>query len=158
MEETVRAFNHVIDRGWALYWGTSEWSADEIAEACGIAKDLKMIPPVVEQPQYNMLTRRRVEGEYQRLYKRFGIGLTVFSPIMMGLLSGKYNDSLDAPPEGSRFAVGKGDKFVNWANKEWYGNDDWKNMIQKIVKLKVSPLLSAGVHGGCSRFPIVIIY
>jgi aryl-alcohol dehydrogenase-like predicted oxidoreductase len=138
MEETVRAFNYVIDKGWALYWGTSEWSADEIAEACGIAKDLKMIAPIVEQPQYNILERRRVEYEYQRLYKRFGLGLTIFSPIKMGLLSGKYNDSLNAPPAGSRFAEGKNDKFVSWAVKEWYGNDEWKTMISNVVKLKVS--------------------
>lgn len=121
-----------------MYWGTSEWSADEIAEACGIAKDLKMIAPVVEQPQYNILERRKVEYEFQRLYQRFGLGLTVFSPIKMGLLSGKYNDNPDAPPAGSRFAEGKGDKFVNWANKEWYGNDEWKALIQNVVKLKVS--------------------
>ncbi|UQC79803.1 voltage-dependent potassium channel beta subunit [Colletotrichum lupini] len=136
MEETVRAFNHVIDKGYAMYWGTSEWSADEIAEACGVAKDLRMIAPVVEQPQYNILERRKVEYEFQRLYQRFGLGLTVFSPIKMGLLSGKYNDNPDAPPAGSRFAEGKGDKFVNWANKEWYGNDEWKALIQNVVKLK----------------------
>ncbi|KAK1483220.1 voltage-dependent potassium channel beta subunit [Colletotrichum abscissum] len=136
MEETVRAFNHVIDKGYAMYWGTSEWSADEIAEACGVAKDLRMIAPVVEQPQYNILERRKVEYEFQRLYQRFGLGLTVFSPIKMGLLSGKYNDDPDAPPAGSRFAEGKGDKFVNWANKEWYGNDEWKALIQNVVKLK----------------------
>ncbi|RYO30227.1 putative voltage-gated potassium channel subunit beta [Alternaria arborescens] len=108
MEETVRAFNHVIEqKGWALYWGTSEWSADEIAEACGIAKQLGLIAPIVEQPQYNLLERKKVEGEFQRLYARFGLGLTTFSPLKFGLLSGKYNDSPDAPPAGSRFAEGK---------------------------------------------------
>ncbi|KAJ5493514.1 voltage-gated potassium channel subunit beta [Penicillium diatomitis] len=135
MEETVRAFNHVIERGWAFYWGTSEWSADEIAEACGIARELRLIPPVVEQPQYNLLARERVEGEYQRLYSRFGLGLTVFSPIKMGLLSGKYNDSPDQPPAGSRFAVSN-DKFSNMVRESMYGNDEWKQSIAKVIKLK----------------------
>ncbi|KAL5113422.1 hypothetical protein ACEQ8H_008690 [Pleosporales sp. CAS-2024a] len=134
MEETVRAFNHVIEqKGWALYWGTSEWSADEIAEACGIAKQLGIMGPVVEQPMYNIITRKKVEGEFQRLYTRFGIGLTTFSPLNFGLLSGKYNDSPDAPPKGSRFAEGN-DKFVN-SIRDSYGNDSWKSMIDKATKL-----------------------
>jgi aryl-alcohol dehydrogenase-like predicted oxidoreductase len=136
MEETVRAFNHVIEqKGWALYWGTSEWSADEIAEACGIAKQLGLIAPVVEQPQYNLLERKKVESEFQRLYARFGIGLTTFSPLKFGLLSGKYNDSPDAPPAGSRFAEGK-DGFVS-GMRDRYGNDEWSGMINSARKLKV---------------------
>jgi aryl-alcohol dehydrogenase-like predicted oxidoreductase len=136
MEETVRAFNHVIEqKGWALYWGTSEWSADEIAEACGIAKELGLIGPSVEQPMYNMITRQKVEKEFQRLYARFGIGLTTFSPLNFGLLSGKYNDCPDAPPAGSRFAEGD-DKFVN-SMRDSYGNDSWKGMIEKATRLAV---------------------
>lgn len=137
MEETVRAFNHVIERGWAFYWGTSEWSADEVAEACGVARQLGLVAPVVEQPQYNLLERRRVEGDFQRLYARFGLGLTVFSPIKMGLLSGKYNDSPDAPPAGSRFAESK-DGFSNMVRDSWYGNDEWRSSIDKVIKLKAS--------------------
>lgn len=137
MEETVRAFNHVIEqKGWALYWGTSEWSADEIAEACGIAKQLGLIAPIVEQPQYNLLERKKVESEFQRLYSRFGLGLTTFSPLKFGLLSGKYNDSPDAPPAGSRFAEGK-DKFVS-SMRDSYGNSEWSNMINSAKALKVS--------------------
>lgn len=137
MEETVRAFNHVIEvKGWAMYWGTSEWSADEIAEACGIAKQLGLIPPVVEQPHYNLLVRNKVEGEFQRLYSRFGLGLTTFSPLRLGILSGKYNDSPDAPPEGSRLAQGN-DKFLNYMQKDVYGTSEWKDMIEKAKKLKV---------------------
>ncbi|KAI8936665.1 hypothetical protein NX059_007062 [Plenodomus lindquistii] len=135
MEETVRAFNHVIEtKGWALYWGTSEWSADEIAEACGIAKQLGLIGPIAEQPQYNLLARTKVEGEFQRLYSRFGIGLTTFSPLKFGLLSGKYNDSPEGPPKGSRFAEGK-DKFVS-GMRDAYGNNDWREMIEKATALK----------------------
>lgn len=134
MEETVRAFNYVIDHGMAMYWGTSEWSADEIAEAVGIAKDLRMIPPIVEQPLYNILDRKKVEGEFQRLYSRMGLGLTVFSPIKMGLLSGKYNDAVDAPPEHSRFGVSK-DGFAEFMRSQ-YGNEPWRENIAKVKKLK----------------------
>lgn len=151
MEETVRAFNHVIEqKGWALYWGTSEWSADEIAEACGIAKQLGLIAPVVEQPQYNLLERKKVESEFQRLYARFGIGLTTFSPLKFGLLSGKYNDSPDAPPPGSRFAEGK-DGFVS-GMRDRYGNDEWKDLISRAKALKVC----SGLVNG--RNPALLIY
>ncbi|KAK0623712.1 voltage-dependent potassium channel beta subunit [Immersiella caudata] len=136
MEETVRAFHHVIEvKGWALYWGTSEWSADEIAEACGIAKSLGLIAPVVEQPQYNMLTRKKVEGEFQRVVGRFGIGLTVFSPLKLGLLSGKYGGG-GGPPEGSRFAKGS-DKFVDWwVESGNYGGQEWMASVEKAERLK----------------------
>ncbi|KAF3356189.1 hypothetical protein VdG1_06517 [Verticillium dahliae VDG1] len=135
MEETVRAFNHVIEvKGWAMYWGTSEWSADEIAEASGIAKQLGLIGPIVEQPFYNLLHRQKVEGEFQRLYSRFGIGLTTFSPLKFGLLSGKYNDSPDSPPAGSRFAKGD-DKFVS-SVRDAYGDKAWQDDIAKVQKLK----------------------
>ncbi|KIW99506.1 uncharacterized protein Z518_11245 [Rhinocladiella mackenziei CBS 650.93] len=134
MEETVRAFNYVIDRGWALYWGTSEWSAVEITEACGIAARLGMIAPIAEQPLYNILDRRKVECEFQRLYDRCGIGLTTFSPMKMGLLSGKYNNAVERPPLGSRFSESN-DKFANMV-RDGYGNDDWKVTMSKIARLK----------------------
>ncbi|TLD33022.1 hypothetical protein PspLS_00765 [Pyricularia sp. CBS 133598] len=138
MEETVRAFNHVIEvKGWALYWGTSEWSADEIAEACGVANRLGLIPPVVEQPFYNILSRDKVEREFQRLYKRFGIGLTTFSPQKFGLLSGKYSGPIETWPEGSRFSDKGGDvKFGSTIRKQ-FGTDHWKEEVEKIQKLKV---------------------
>ncbi|KAF3765246.1 Aldo/keto reductase [Cryphonectria parasitica EP155] len=135
IEETVRAFNHVIEvKGWALYWGTSEWGADEIAEACGIAKQLGLIPPIAEQPHYNLLSRKKVEGEFQRLYKMFGIGLTTFSPLQFGLLSGKYDDSPDEPPAGSRFAKGE-DKFVSSVRSS-YADEQWQSTIAKARQLK----------------------
>ncbi|KAK6837716.1 hypothetical protein RU639_001292 [Aspergillus parasiticus] len=133
IEETVRAFNFVIEKGWAFYWGTSEWSADEIQEACGIAKSLGLIAPIVEQPCYNMLERQLVEGEYQRLYARCRLGLTTYSPMQMGLLSGKYNNAHDAPPPGSRFAESQDDYALTIRGR--YGNDWWSSMIQKINKL-----------------------
>jgi aryl-alcohol dehydrogenase-like predicted oxidoreductase len=137
MEETVRAFNHVISiLGQALYWGTSEWSADEIAEACGIAKQLGLIGPIVEQPCYNLLERGKVEGEFGRLYGRFGLGLTTFSPLKMGVLSGKYEDATTGPPEGSRFSESK-DKFAEMMRGS-YGNEEWRGNVEKVKKLKVS--------------------
>jgi aryl-alcohol dehydrogenase-like predicted oxidoreductase len=139
MEETVRAFNYVIENGLAFYWGTSEWSADEISEASGIAKQLGLIAPIVEQPLYNILDRKKVEGEFQRLYSRYGLGLTTFSPMKMGLLSGKYNDALKGPPKGSRFAE-SGDKFAMFM-RENYGNDEWQGNVAKAASLKVSLLI-----------------
>ncbi|KAG0648893.1 Potassium voltage beta 1 [Hyphodiscus hymeniophilus] len=99
IEETVRAFNHVIDTGKAFYWGTSEWDADEIASAWRVADRLGLIGPLMEQPLYNMLSRDKVEGEFVHLYKGTGLGLTIFSPLAEGLLTGKYNDEM---PEDSR--------------------------------------------------------
>ena len=90
MEETVRAFNYVIEKGWAFYWGTSEWSATEITQAVEIANRLGLIAPIVEQPQYNMLHRTRFEKEYAPLYKQFQLGTTIWSPLASGLLTGKY--------------------------------------------------------------------
>ena len=134
MEETVRAFNYVIEKGMAFYWGTSQWSADEISEAHGIAKSLGLIAPVVEQPLYNMLDRTKVEGEFQRLYSRCGIGLTTFSPLKQGLLTGKYNDAA-APPPGSRIAESQ-DGYISMLRKN-YGNEDWTKNVQNVAKLKV---------------------
>ncbi|KAI2624043.1 putative voltage-gated K channel beta subunit [Xylaria nigripes] len=101
MEETVRAFNHLISTGKALYWGTSMWNADEIAQAWRYADKLGLIGPIMEQPQYHLLCREKVELEFAHLYREVGLGLTVFSPLAQGLLSGKYKDGV---PKDSRFA------------------------------------------------------
>lgn len=94
IEETVRAMNHVLNQGKVLYWGTSEWSADEIREAATIAASEHLIGPQAEQPQYHMFHRERVEKEYEPLYDKFGIGTTIWSPLASGLLSGKYDDGI----------------------------------------------------------------
>ena len=94
IEETVWAMNHILDRGKALYWGTSEWSAEQILEAYHFARSQHLIPPLMEQPQYNMFVRERVEQEYAPLYKDFGLGTTIWSPLASGLLTGKYNDGV----------------------------------------------------------------
>ncbi|MGH6622605.1 MAG: aldo/keto reductase, partial [Burkholderiaceae bacterium] len=102
IEETVWAMHDMIERGKALYWGTSEWSADEIRAAWDIADRCNLHKPVMEQPQYNLLHRKRVEQEYRRLYEDIGLGLTTWSPLASGLLSGKYRKGI---PPGSRGAV-----------------------------------------------------
>jgi voltage-dependent potassium channel beta subunit len=99
IEETVWAMSDMIERGYAHYWGTSEWSADEIRAAWSIADRHHLHKPVMEQPQYNILERRRVEQEYARLYEDIGLGLTIWSPLASGILTGKYIDGI---PEGSR--------------------------------------------------------
>jgi voltage-dependent potassium channel beta subunit len=102
IEETVWAMHNIIERGKALYWGTSEWNADEIRAAWEIADRRNLHKPVVEQPQYNLLHRKRVEQEYARLYEDIGLGLTTWSPLASGLLSGKYQKGV---PPGSRGAL-----------------------------------------------------
>jgi voltage-dependent potassium channel beta subunit len=102
IEETVWAMHDMIERGKALYWGTSEWSAAEIASAWQIAERHHLRKPVVEQPEYNLFHRNRVEKEYARLYEDVGIGLTTWSPLASGLLTGKYRGGV---PEGSRASI-----------------------------------------------------
>ena len=99
IEETVWAMHDIIARGKALYWGTSEWNADEIRAAWEIADRRNLHKPVTEQPQYNLFHRKRVEQEYARLYEDIGLGLTTWSPLASGLLSGKYRKGI---PAGSR--------------------------------------------------------
>ena len=99
IEETVRAMTHVINQGKAFYWGTSEWSSQQIMAAYGIARREHLIPPTMEQPQYNMFTREMIEKEYARLYTEIGLGTTIWSPLASGLLTGKYNQGL---PTGTR--------------------------------------------------------
>ena len=99
IEETVWAMSDMISQGKALYWGTSEWNADDIRAAYDIADRHHLHKPVVEQPQYNILWRDRVEKEYRRLYEDIGLGTTIWSPLSSGLLTGKY---LNGVPEGSR--------------------------------------------------------
>ena len=99
IEETVRAMHDIITAGKAHYWGTSEWTAAEITAAWQIAERHHLHKPVMEQPQYNLLHRERVEKEYARLYADIGLGTTVWSPLASGLLTGKYNDGI---PQGTR--------------------------------------------------------
>jgi len=102
MEETVRAFNYLIEHGKAHYWATSEWSARQIEEAHHVASHLRLIAPIADQCQYNCFHRERLEVEYKPLYEKYRYGTTVFSALASGMLTGKYNNGV---PKGSRFDV-----------------------------------------------------
>jgi len=102
MEEIVWTMNILLQQGKILYWGTSEWSAAEIMEANAVAKELGLIGPAMEQPQYNLFERTKVERDYSPIFRDPGLGLTTWSPLASGLLTGKYNHSI---PEGSRLAL-----------------------------------------------------
>jgi len=104
VEETVRAWDILVRQGKVFYWGTSEWSAEDILRAHDFATKNGLTPPVMEQPQYNLLHRERVEKEYAPLYEKLGLGTTVWSPLASGVLSGKYNDGI---PKGSRLDAPK---------------------------------------------------
>lgn len=131
IEETVRAMNYLINTGKAFYWGTSEWNAEEIAMAHSVADRLGLIAPIMEQPQYNLLARQKVEGEFQLLYENYGLGLTIFSPLKTGILTGKYNDGI---PEDSRFK--NASDGYSKSRAEAYGDETWKKEIEMTRKLQ----------------------
>ncbi len=116
MEETVRAMNDIVASGKAFYWGTSEWSAEQIREAWEIADRRNLHRPQMEQPLYNMIARAKVEKEFARLYDGIGLGLTTFSPLASGLLSGKYKNGI---PAGTRFAL----PGYEWLQKRYLHDD-----------------------------------
>jgi voltage-dependent potassium channel beta subunit len=126
VEETVWAMNHLIQQGKVLYWGTSEWSGVEIMEAHRIAKQYNLIGPTMEQPQYNLFERTKVEEEFSEIYKNVGLGTTIWSPLATGLLSGKYNNGI---PKGSRLGL----NGFEWLKDKWVTGDK----INKVKKLAV---------------------
>ncbi len=128
VEETVRAMNFLINQGKAFYWGTSEWTAEQIREAHEVARREHLIGPTMEQPQYNMFKRDRVEVEYSRLYESFGLGLTIWSPLASGYLTGKYNAGI---PEGSRLTI----EGYEWLRKR-LESEEGREMIAKVRLLE----------------------
>jgi voltage-dependent potassium channel beta subunit len=128
IEEVVWTMNHLIQQGKVLYWGTSEWSGVEIMQAHAIAKEYKLIGPTVEQPQYNLFERNKVENEYLQIFKNEGLGTTIWSPLAVGLLTGKYNDGI---PADSRLAI----QGFDWLKDRWMTDD-------KITKVKSLALLA----------------
>ena len=110
--EVVQTMNTLIQQGKILYWGTSEWSGVEIMEAHQIAEAYRLIGPAMEQPQYNLFERSKVDAEYLEIYKNVGLGTTIWSPLAAGLLTGKYNDGI---PEGSRFQI----EGFEWLRDRW---------------------------------------
>ncbi len=127
IEETVRAMDQLIGQGKVLYWGTSEWSAQELMEAYAIARQHHLTPPTMEQPQYNMFVRQRVEQEYRRLYTQIGLGTTIWSPLYSGLLTGKYNDGL---PAGTRATL----PGYEWL-RERFESEEAKRLIAAVRTL-----------------------
>lgn len=145
IEETVRAMNFVIDQGWAFYWGTSEWSAAEIWEAYHIARREHLIPPLMEQPEYNMFARERFEKEYARLYTELGLGTTIWSPLASGLLTGKYNAGL---PEGTRATL----PGYEWLREEF----EKPATAAKIEKVKQLTVIAGEL--GCSMSQLALAW
>lgn len=134
IEEVVHTMNTLIQQGKILYWGTSEWSGVEIMEAHRIAQAYRLIGPSMEQPQYNLFEREKVDKDYLEIFKNVGLGTTIWSPLAAGLLTGKYNDGI---PEGSRFQI----EGFEWLRDQWLIQDKIKRVQQlgAIAKaLKVS--------------------
>ena len=127
IEETVWAMNQVINQGKAFYWGTSEWNAQQITEAVGIARREHLIPPLMEQPQYNMFHRERVEKEYAPLFRQFELGATIWSPLASGLLTGKYNQGI---PSGTRATL----DGYEWLRKK-FESTEAQLQLEKVGKL-----------------------
>lgn len=127
MEEVVRAMTELVNQGKVFYWGTSEWSAQQLMEAHSVARQYNLIPPTMEQPQYNMFHRERFEVEYGRLYDTIGLGTTIWSPLASGILTGKYNDGV---PEDSR---------MNLPGYEWlrkmFENEEWQARLEHVRTL-----------------------
>ena len=127
IEETVRAMHNLIQQGKVMYWGTSEWSAQQITEAHAVARAHHLTPPTMEQPQYNLLHRDKVEAEFAPLYENFGLGTTIWSPLASGMLTGKYNDGI---PGDSRLAL----PGYEWLRDLWT-NEDGQQKLEKVRQL-----------------------
>lgn len=149
IEEVVMSMHDMIQRGHALYWGTSEWSAAEIGKAYNFAVDNGLHRPIVEQPQYNMIYRHKVEKEFAPLNKKMGIGLTTWSPLASGLLTGKY---LTGVPENSRMSL----KSMSWLRDELQ-NPVVQNVVQKLKCISEESKISMAqlALGWCALNPHV---
>ena len=127
--ETVWAMHNLITQGKVLYWGTSEWTAEEITEAYEFAEKNHLTPPTMEQPQYNLLDRKRFEVEYDPIFRRYQMGTTIWSPLASGALTGKY---LDGIPEGSRATL----KGYEWLKKHMIDSERGQARMEKVRNLK----------------------
>ena len=129
IEETVRVMHDLVQQGKVLYWGTSEWSAQQIMEAHGIARQYGLTPPTMEQPQYNMFERDKVEREFHRLYSEIGLGTTVWSPLASGVLTGKYREGT---PEGSRMSL----EAYDWLKEKVLVSDEGQARVRQAAELE----------------------
>jgi len=134
VEETVRAMHNLILQGKILYWGTSEWSGQRITEAHAVAARWGLTPPTMEQPQYNLFERHKVEADYAPVYESFGLGTTIWSPLASGILTGKYNEGV---PQDSR---------MNLQGYEWLRDDLAKPAgVAKLAKVRALADLAKAV-------------
>lgn len=149
IEETVWAMHNIIEWGKAMYWGTSEWAASEIVQAIEIAERHHLHKPVVEQPQYNMFERGRLEGDYVRFYKEYNYGATIWSPLASGLLSGKYKGGI---PKGSRGAL----KGYDWLKDSLTNKDKLAKVaaLEPIAK-ELGCTLSQFALAWCLKNPFI---
>jgi len=127
MDEVVRAMSDLVKLGKVFYWGTSEWSAQQIMEAYGVARQYNLVPPTMEQPEYNMFQRVRFEVEYARLYDVIGLGTTIWSPLASGILTGKYSDGI---PEDTRMNL----PGYEWL-REFLESDEGQRQVAKAAEL-----------------------
>ena len=125
MEETVWAMNHLIQQGKVLYWGTSEWSAQEVQEAIMVARMNHLIPPSMEQPQYSMLVRQKVEVDFFKIFRDYGLGTTIWSPLGSGVLTGKYNKGI---PDGSRLTLAD----MQWIREKLLTDEN----VAKVIRIE----------------------
>jgi voltage-dependent potassium channel beta subunit len=144
IEETVRAMHNLITQGKVLYWGTSEWSAQQITEAWAVAREFGLTPPTMEQPEYNLFRRDKVESEFLPLYELTGLGTTIFSPLASGVLTGKYNDGI---PKDSRMTL----SGYEWLKKRWESPDG----IAKLDKVRQLASLAAEVGMPLNRLALL---
>ena len=128
-----------------FYWGTSEWSAQQIMQAYGIARREHLIPPLMEQPQYHMFHRQRVEVEYDSLYKEIGLGTTIWSPLASGLLTGKYNQRM---PDGTRVSM----EGYEWLRKRFEGEEAQSQLAKVALMLPIADEL------GCSMAQLALAW
>ena len=149
IDEVVWTMNHLIQQGKILYWGTSEWTAQEIMEAHMFARQYHLIGPTMEQPEYHLFKRDKIESEYLQLFKTVGLGTTIWSPLAAGLLTGKYNDGI---PEGSRMAI----KGFEWL-KERHVQEEKIERVKKLqpVADKLGCKLAALSIAWCIKNPNV---
>jgi len=149
ISEVVQTMNTLIQQGKILYWGTSEWSGVEIMEAHRIADSYRLIGPSMEQPQYNMFERHKVENDFLEIYKNVGLGTTIWSPLAAGLLTGKYNDGI---PDGSRFQL----EGFEWLRDRWIMQDKIKKVQQLAALAKALQVSTASLSiAWCIKNPNV---
>lgn len=145
IEETVRAMHNLVQQGKVMYWGTSEWNAQQITQAHAIARQEHLTPPTMEQPQYNLLHRDKVDGEFTPLYEEYGMGTTIWSPLASGMLTGKYNEGI---PDDSR---------LNLPGYEWL-RDLWMSEEGKLKLSKIKQLTELSNEIGISMAHLSIAW